>query len=46
LTGAPVHADGFGEIVVVTHVDVNPQNVRIERSKGKAECVLDLRAKT
>jgi quinol monooxygenase YgiN len=29
LTGAPVHADGFGEIVVVTHVDVDPQNVPV-----------------
>ena len=27
LMGAPAHADGFGDVVVVTHVDVDPQNV-------------------
>jgi quinol monooxygenase YgiN len=27
LMGAPAHADRFGEVVVVTHVDVDPQNV-------------------
>jgi quinol monooxygenase YgiN len=33
LMGAPAHAgrfdDGFGEVVVVTHVDVDPQNVPV-----------------
>jgi quinol monooxygenase YgiN len=28
LMGAPAHADGF-EVVVVTHVDVDPQNVPV-----------------
>jgi quinol monooxygenase YgiN len=27
LMGAPAHADRFKEVVVVTHVDVDPQNV-------------------
>jgi quinol monooxygenase YgiN len=27
LVGAPAHADRFREVVVVTHVDVDPQNV-------------------
>ena len=27
LMGAPTHADRFKEVVVVTHVDVDPQNV-------------------
>ena len=26
LMGAPTHADRFKEVVVVTHVDVDPQN--------------------
>jgi quinol monooxygenase YgiN len=29
LMGAPAHADRFKEVVVVTHVDVDPQNVPI-----------------
>jgi quinol monooxygenase YgiN len=29
LMGAPAYADGFGEVVVVTHVDVDPQNVPV-----------------
>ena len=29
LMGAPAHADGFREVVVVTHVDVDPQNVSV-----------------
>jgi quinol monooxygenase YgiN len=29
LMGAPAHAGGFGEVVVVTHVDVDPQNVPV-----------------
>jgi len=27
--GAPAHAGGFDEVVVVTHVDVDPQNVPV-----------------
>jgi quinol monooxygenase YgiN len=27
LMGAPAHADGFAEVVVVTHVDIDPQFV-------------------
>jgi len=27
LMGAPAHADGFGDVVVVTHVDIDPQFV-------------------
>ena len=27
LTGAPAHADRFGEVVIVTHVDIDPQFV-------------------
>jgi quinol monooxygenase YgiN len=27
LMGAPAHADRFGEVVVVTHVDIDPQFV-------------------
>ena len=34
LVGAPAHADEFGEVVVVTHVDVDPQFV------GQAEPLL------
>jgi quinol monooxygenase YgiN len=29
LMGAPAYAGGFGEVVVVTHVDVDPQNVPV-----------------
>ena len=29
LVGAPAHADRFKEVVVVTHVDVDPQNVPV-----------------
>ena len=29
LMGAPAHADQFKEVVVVTHVDVDPQNVPV-----------------
>jgi len=29
LMSAPAHADRFNEVVVVTHVDVDPQNVGI-----------------
>jgi quinol monooxygenase YgiN len=29
LMGAPAHADRFKEVVVVTHVDVDPQNVPV-----------------
>ena len=32
LMGAPAHADGFGDVVVVTHVDVDPQNVDLAKT--------------
>jgi quinol monooxygenase YgiN len=43
LMSAPVHADRFGEIVVVTHVDVDPQFVNQDLMNLLATFVTDSR---